>query len=94
MKKAKETPVVATESRIRIDVPDAAKRGDVSLTGKRKRTEGTSKKKAIMPLIPEEQVLSWVEEEETPLIEVGKNDPPEHVVCEEPVEGYKINFPS
>ncbi|KAI5664582.1 hypothetical protein M9H77_23905 [Catharanthus roseus] len=40
MKKAKETPVVATESRIRIDVPDAAKRGDVSLTGKRKRTEG------------------------------------------------------
>lgn len=65
----------------------------MSFTRKRKRTEGTSEKKSIFPLIPEEQVLSRVEEE-TPLIKVERNDPPEHVVREKHVKGRKINFPN
>lgn len=65
----------------------------MSFTRKRKRTEGTSKKKSIIPLIPVEQVLSRVEEE-TPLIKVERNDPPEHVVRKEHVKGCKINFPN
>lgn len=77
-----------------IDLPDATKRGDMSFTGKRKKIDGTSNKKIIMSLISEEQVLPRVEEEEIPLTEVGRNDPPKHVVREEPVEGCKINVPS
>lgn len=42
-------PDVATGNQIPIDVPNAAKREDVSFTGKRKRVDGESKKKAIMP---------------------------------------------
>lgn len=38
-------------------------------------------------LILEEQVLPGVEEEETPLMKVERNNPREHVVCEEHVEG-------
>lgn len=38
-------------------------------------------------MILEEQVLPGVEEEETPLMKVERNNPREHVVCEEHVEG-------
>lgn len=44
----KETPTVAIEDQTPIDMPDILRREDVSVTGKRKRTKGTSKKKAIM----------------------------------------------
>lgn len=85
---------MAIGDQIPIDMHDSLKRRDVSGTGKRKRTEGTSKKKAIMPLILEEQILKGIEEEETSLMEVERNNPPDHVVREEPVEGCKINFPN
>lgn len=71
---------------------DVARREEASITGKRKRTENL-KKKLIMPLIPEEQVLPKVEEQEISWTK-GRSDRLKCIECEEPVEYCKMNFPT